>query len=73
MKNKTKTWICVADRLPSKSGQYLVCRVGSDYYAVLDYSAKHKMFNAFDEVDAEHVAKYAIQVTHWKPLPKMPG
>lgn len=60
-------WISVDDRLPEKSGEVLVYK--PNYMCVLDYSRKHQAFNAFDDLES---VDYAIEVTHWMPLPKPP-
>lgn len=61
-------WIPVEERLPEKSGKYLCFVSDCDYFSVLPYSRENKKFNAFDEGYAE----YAIDVTHWMPLPEPP-
>lgn len=68
-------WISVEDRLPDKSGNYLYAKhVWDDafVYGVLNYSAKHKLFNTRDEVPFEEAKLTAIEVTHWMPLPEPP-
>ena len=56
-----------AERLPEKSGEYL-CFEGVDWI-VLNYSAKHGLFNAHDDVPREHAERHAISVTWWAELP----
>ena len=63
----TDQWISVEERLPEKSGEVLTYR--PNFVTVMDYSIKHKAFNAFDDLES---ASYAIEVTHWMPLPKPP-
>lgn len=64
---KTK-WISVKDRLPEKSGYYLVfADIGRR--EVLSYSKKYQAFNAFDDVYSE---EYVIPVSHWMPIPNPP-
>lgn len=60
-------WIPVTERLPDKSGDYLVWTVW-DNCTNLEYSVVHKAFNASDSIpnDAE------ILCTHWMPLPEPP-
>ena len=56
-------WIPVTERLPEKSGRYLVItEIG--YSDVLDYSAVHKAFNAFDDI----ANRSEIYCSHWMPL-----
>lgn len=61
-------WISVEDRLPEKSGHYLIF-ADIDYMNVVLYSARHKAFNAWDGFDD---ARNSIDVTHWMPLPEPP-
>lgn len=61
-------WVPVAERLPEKSGDYLVvteCGV----CMTMTYSAMHRAFNAFD---SEETPKVAIACTYWMPLPEVP-
>ena len=62
-------WIDVNERLPEKSGQYVVCCMGS--VTILPYSAKYKLFNAYDDTNCDN--KYALECTHWMPLPEPPN
>lgn len=69
-------WISVKDRLPDRS-EYYLCYVDSPQSfccvrAILPYASKYKLFNAFDGVSANDAKKYAINVTHWMPLPEPP-
>ncbi len=53
---------------PERSGPALVCESGYGW-AVLNYSARHDAFNAYDScVGAEH----AIPVDYWAALPEIP-
>ena len=53
---------------PKESGEYFVfCKVG--YQAIINYSARHKAFNALDD---EEAPIYALEVTHWMPMPEEP-
>ena len=61
-------WISVDDRLPEESGEYLTYHNG--YYMTLSYSARHKMFNASDDLAKANSA--VLTVTHWMPLPEPP-
>ena len=60
-------WIPVTERLPEESGEYLVATRRGNLH-VLSYSARHKAFNAFDDIsnDAE------VRCSHWMPLPEPP-
>ena len=64
-------WISVDLNLPDKSERVLV------YYGsgvqVVEYSAKHKMFNTHDSADIEEARSTAFDdVTHWMPKPEPP-
>ena len=61
-------WIPVGERLPEESGWCLAFSEQGNWHA-LHYSARHKAFNAFDELrnDAE------VRCSHWMPLPDSPG
>ena len=65
-------WISVKDRLPEESGNYLTYKSNS-FMAVLTYSAKYKLFNAWDWLSKETCIRNATKVTHWMPLPEEPG
>lgn len=69
--DKYGQWISVKDRLPNKSGSYLVvpAKGGID---ILRYSSKYKLFNALDfgtQKDAEFTQ---LKCTYWMPLPEPP-
>ena len=61
-------WISVDDKLPEKSGYYLVF-ADNGGREVLSYSKKYQAFNAFDDAYSE---EYVIPVTHWTPMPNPP-
>ena len=61
-------WISVDDKLPEKSGYYLVF-ADNGRREVLSYSKKYQAFNAFDDAYSE---EYVIPVTHWTPMPNPP-
>ena len=73
-------WIPVEEKLPEKSGEYLVFTkysytnlVGRGSVSVLVYSAKHKKFNTFDSMDDETASRVEItNVVHWAELPEPP-
>ncbi len=65
-------WISVEDKLPQKSGDYLTYNVNNEYMAVISYSEKYKIFNAFDDLSREEQLKNQMTVTHWQPLPQPP-
>ena len=54
------------DQLPSKSGKYLCLCFGGGYTS-LEYSLKHKTFNAHDR---EAVPEYAMSVKLWAEIPE---
>lgn len=65
---KEQTWISVKNRLPNKSGKVLVC-CGKNYVTDVNYSAKHKQFNNYDECEK---AKKEWDVIYWMPIPELP-
>lgn len=65
-------FISVKDRLPEKSGNCFTVDVGDNintFYRceILNYSAKHKAFNAFDSLPN---AKYKLDVDFWAEMPE---
>lgn len=64
-------WIPVDERLPEKSGEY-ICLSRTAIRHVLDYSAKHKKFNACDSLSEQLADSYSINVMYWQPLPEPP-
>lgn len=71
LRANTPKWISTEDRLPAKSGKYLVwTEIG--YADVLNFSTVHQKFNATDHQNKEFVSKYAIEVTHWQAEPEPP-
>lgn len=62
-------WISTAERQPEKSGLYLTYNPRRSFMT-MHYSAKNKAWNAFDHEDEP---KYALEVTHWMPLPSTEG
>lgn len=64
-------WIPCNRKLPDKSDKYLTLDMSGEYpYSdVINYSAKHKLWNSFD-ADTDH--SHALRVTHWAPLPALP-
>lgn len=65
---KEREWISCKDKLPEKSGYYLIIS-DNGHADVLSYSVRHKAFNAFDLFED---ARYALRCTHWMPIPKLP-
>lgn len=61
-------WISVKERLPEKSGDYLVTTYNGNR-TCLPYSSKNRAFNSFDG-NTDHVLD--IPCTHWMPLPELP-
>lgn len=65
-------WISVDDMLPPKSGEYFTYCSGCGVYP-LPYSAKHKLWNAYDHNTPEGALEHAITyITHWYPRPADP-
>ena len=64
-------WISVDERLPDESGEYLAY-TNRGNCSTLSYSARHKMFNAFDCLSKKFAKGYHIDVTHWMPIPEAP-
>ena len=63
-------WISIEDRLPSKSENVL--SYSALGIAICNYSAKHKLFNAYDNNTIEDAKTYCLDTTHWMPLPEPP-
>lgn len=62
-------WISVKDKLPKKSGYYLIANNATSVW-VMRFSIRYKKFNT---LDYECGDIYAVtSVTHWMPLPKPP-
>ena len=61
-------WISTAEQQPEKSGLYLTyhAKRGS---MTMYYSANNDAWNVFDH---EKRPEYALEVTHWMPLPEPP-
>lgn len=63
-------WI-PASEPPKESGEVMVCCVNKEgaiiRIANMDYSAKHRAFNAGDYEDCP---QYPLAVDYWKPMPK---
>lgn len=57
-------WHDAAKELPAKSGLYMTNSCWQ-YVNTLEYSSKHKLFNARDELDREGAEKNAINVKWW--------
>lgn len=69
MTKKVLTFINAYEELPEVSGEYL-CYI-DDEWLVLNYSAKHKLFNAYDAWEYKDATKCAIMVSFWAKLPIM--
>ena len=54
-------WISVKERLPENSGKYLIC--ANQYVHAVEFSTRHKKFNAFDILDNADNAFSGV--THW--------
>lgn len=70
-------WIPCSERLPEKSGEYLIVyradfgRIAS----VTHYSAKNRLWRSWDfmpDVQLKAVAAEQGRYTHWMPLPELP-
>ena len=75
----TGAWINAEERLPKKSGAYLVAVATRDgrafcYITNSEYSARHKKFNACDWQTDEEVKRNAFETRrlYWMPMPKPP-
>lgn len=66
-------WIPVEDRLPPKSGKYFTYGSNCGVYP-LHYSAKHRLWNAYDHDTPEGALEHAFtEITHWYPRPAAPA
>lgn len=68
---RKQEWIGVEERLPKKSGKYLVS-IEQSVFMVVEYSKKHKWFNAHDALPEELARVVRIAPSHWMPLPEPP-
>ena len=69
-------WIKCSERLPEKSGKYLIAKsyYGAGgrqwYYDTVHYSANHMQWNNFDELRRNE--SYDIyEVDYWMPIPEV--
>ena len=70
-------WISVKDRLPEQSGQVVAMTLSLDGERVncimnMNYSARHKAFNALDDDSVVRARKTEIHPAFWMPMPKVP-
>lgn len=67
MKTITTTikWRNAAEELPERSCEVVVWIPSPGYCATLNYSARHKLFNALDFAPQREAIKRAIKVSHW--------
>lgn len=66
----TIEWHKPTEKLPEKSGKYLVCYgLYRANITSVEYSTRHKSFNAYDEFDD---ATNAIEVAWWAEMPEFP-
>lgn len=66
-------WIPVEDMLPTKSGEYFTYGSNCGVYP-LHYSAKHRLWNAYDHDTPEGALEHAFtEITHWYPRPAAPA
>lgn len=67
-------WISVKDRLPEKSGKYLVYQKEEgcyEFHNVTYYSAKWELFNAYDNIPFEQNEEFCFDdVVAWAYLPE---
>ncbi len=71
-------WIPCKERLPEKSGEYLVQRARQvsrsckpEFYLV-NFSAAHGKFNCSDWMSEEEVSEFTIPgIVAWMPLPAL--
>lgn len=56
------------EKLPEKSGEYLVLEQ-TDRITTLNFSSKHQKFNVFDRFTKKEVDKLKIEVKFWAELP----
>lgn len=62
-------WIKTSDRLPEKSGYYLVT-TSCGWRGVVRWSAKHQLFNVWDEFEEDQAQLRAITtVERWMVIP----
>ena len=61
-------WIPVAERVPEKSGEVLVC-TDCGCIVVVNYSSKHKQFNNYDSLCFENESVFD-DVVAWMPIPE---
>lgn len=61
---RKQEWFDAKTNPPTESGEVLVF-TKSGFHMILNYSVRHKAFNAFDDFED---AERAIEVTHWMPL-----
>lgn len=64
IKTKIK-WHNAAEELPKESCQVVAWIPSAGYCATLNYSARHKLFNAWDFEPRISALKTAIEVSHW--------
>lgn len=70
---KMSDWISIKNKLPEKDGEYVVAYENGDI-EVLPYSCRYQAFNVYPDCNEEEAEAYRIDaVTHWMPLPKLPG
>lgn len=74
MKSTTIVWHNVeTDGYPNESGQYLTYSANAVGFWETAYSAKHKMFNVYDNYDFLMAKKYAVNITYWAEIPNFNG
>lgn len=58
-------WRNAAEELPGRTCSVVAWIPSSGYCATLNYSSKHKLFNALDFEPRSSAAERAISVSHW--------
>lgn len=56
--------------LPTESKRYLVIMRSGDFISDMPYSAKHKLFNVYDDVSNKGAISTAIYVDWWAEIPE---
>lgn len=70
MKEVTLKFYSANEKLPEKSGEYLVLDY-IDRVTTLNFSSKHQKFNVFDRYTKKQVEKLEIEVKFWAELPNL--
>ena len=76
-KDADQRWISVKERLPEESCQVVAMTLSCDGERVccvmnMNYSARHKAFNVFDDDSVTRALKTEIHPAFWMPMPNVP-